>query len=108
MIIPCLNDPNKFQFGLLNRAAFDKATESLGLAPPELNHVWNLFESKMWTNEEIIQGISPSLPEVSDLFRLWDSTQLKHLTLTSVGLAIGHASLVRVGRFEADLSIWIQ
>lgn len=108
LVIPCLNDNSKLQFKALNRAAFIEVARPLGAADEVLNNVWNMFENTMWSNPEIVTNLSPRVPEIAELFRLWSSTPLKHMTLTSVGLAIGHANLVRVAGFSADLSIWIQ
>lgn len=41
------------------------------------------------------------------IFETWESSAIKNFTLTSVGIAIGHANIKRlVGEFS-DLSIWI-
>ena len=50
----------------------------------------------------------PSVPEIRRLDQLWHSTPLKNLSLTTVGIAIGHANLARLSGFKSDLSIWIQ
>jgi hypothetical protein len=44
---------------------------------------------------------------MSGLFETWSGSLMKNFTLTSVGIAIGHASIKRlIGEF-ANLSIWI-
>lgn len=108
LIIPCLNDSSKCQFRALSRSAFEQSTKSLDVAQDALINVWNLFEGTMWSNQEIIANVTRLVPEIAEMFRLWDSTPLKHLTLTSVGIAIAHANLVRTANFNADLSIWIK
>ncbi len=41
------------------------------------------------------------------LVHTWTNSKLKSLTLTSVGIAIGHANLRRVTGDHFDLRIWI-
>jgi hypothetical protein len=44
---------------------------------------------------------------MSGLFETWSGSLMKNFTLTSVGIAIGHANIKRlIGEF-ANLSIWI-
>jgi hypothetical protein len=44
---------------------------------------------------------------MENVFDTWSDSQMKNFTLTSVGIAIGHANIKRlVGEF-ANLSIWI-
>ena len=46
-------------------------------------------------------------PYMSGVFETWSESAMKNLTLTSVGIAIGHANIKRlVGEFS-NLSIWI-
>jgi hypothetical protein len=44
---------------------------------------------------------------MSDCFEIWFASPMKNLTLTSVGIAIGHANIKRFAGEFANLSIWI-
>lgn len=56
---------------------------------------------------EIRAELIAALPWMAQLFDLWDSTPIKNLTLTSVGIALAHANMKkRTGR-DFDLSIWL-
>jgi hypothetical protein len=46
-------------------------------------------------------------PYMASVFEIWSNSSMKSFTLTSVGIAIGHANVKRlVGEF-ANLSLWI-
>jgi hypothetical protein len=47
------------------------------------------------------------VPESAELFDVWDNPPLKNLTLTSVGLALGHGYWRRLTNTAAPLRIWI-
>jgi hypothetical protein len=110
LIIPCLNDNAQLQFNAINSDVFQEEVQKakLALSNAELNNLWNALQATMWSKEEMIQNLSPKVPCIEELFRLWETTPLNHLELTPVGIAIGHGNLVRLVKFEADLSIWIK
>jgi hypothetical protein len=56
----------------------------------------------------LIALLAPHVPDIEQLFDLWQNTPLKNLKLNSVGIAIGHANAVRVTGFNAPLSAWIK
>jgi len=45
---------------------------------------------------------------MKDLLDFWDNSSMKHLTLTSVGIAIATANLRRKTGISVDLDIWIK
>jgi hypothetical protein len=106
LIIPCLNDASKLQpaairFDVLKEMAADK----IELTEGELQNVWNLFEG---TITDIPGRVSSAVVEAPLLFDIWNNTRLKNLSLTSVGIAIGHANATKVVGFDAHLNIWIK
>jgi hypothetical protein len=107
LIIPCLNDASKLQpaairFDVLKEKA---AAQKVDLTEGELQNVWNLFEGTM---TDIPGRISSLVAEAPLLFDVWNNTQLKNLSLTSVGIAIGHANATQVIGLDAPLNIWIK
>jgi hypothetical protein len=60
------------------------------------------------TEEEICTTLCRMSPEISGLVLGWDSSTLKHLTLTSVGIAIAIANIRRKTGQEFDLGQWIK
>jgi hypothetical protein len=69
---------------------------------------WDRFSATLWTGDELAQRLAPHFPLVNELRQKWDqATPLSHLELTTVGFAIAHANLTRLGIISADLRIWI-
>lgn len=59
-------------------------------------------------NEAEIVHLVNHLPLSSQIMKSWNETSLKNMSLTSVGIAIGHTNLVRkIGSSFGDLGIWI-
>lgn len=105
-IIPCINDASKLQ---PNAIRFDVWKENVlpasELSEPELQNVWNCFES---TIPDVAKRTIETVPELAELFDIWKTTPLRQFTLTSVGIAIGHANAARVIGLKASLDIWIK
>jgi hypothetical protein len=107
-IVPCLQDASKLQPSAMRKSVFLELTGQAGLDSELTTNVWNAFEATVPPKTELIDLIRPHVPDIESLFTAWDETPMKHLKLTSVGLAIGHANAVRVTGFDAPLSIWIK
>lgn len=67
-----------------------------------------IFKSKRISNAEIKQRMLDLWPATTPLFDKWSSTQIRHMSLTSVGIAIQHANAARQFSSKFDLSIWIK
>ena len=66
-----------------------------------------LFKMNKMNENEIKDKIIELSPQMSNVFDVWENSPLKSFSLTSVGIAIGHANIKRlIGEFS-DLSIWI-
>lgn len=105
--IPCLNDPTKFQVRATNKEALEKLLSSSSIEQEDKNKIISLFDQGLMSDEEIINKCVSIRPYMEQVFSTWASSSMKNFTLTSVGIAIGHANIKRlVGEF-ANLSIWI-
>jgi len=105
--IPCLNDPSKLQVRANNRELLEQALESSELTADDRAKVIALFDLGKMNDAEIRAKCIEIRPYMSSVFDTWSESAMKNFTLTSVGIAIGHANIKRlVGEF-ADLSIWI-
>lgn len=105
--IPCLNDPTKLQVRANSKVLLEKNLKAASISSDDHQKIVALFDVAKMSDEEIKQKTVAIRPYMSDVFSAWASSQMKSLTLTSVGMAIGHANIKRlVGEF-ADLSIWI-
>lgn len=107
LFIKCLNDPLKIQVRANSHERLDEALETFAIHPEDRPKIKGLFDTGKMTNEEIKSKVISIRPYMAELFQVWSDSPMKNFTLTSVGIAIGHANVKRlVGEF-ANLSIWI-
>jgi hypothetical protein len=66
-----------------------------------------LFEIGKMDNAEIKDRCVSLRDYMAELFESWSDSNMQHLTLTSVGIAIGHANIKRIVGEFSNLSIWI-
>jgi hypothetical protein len=84
----------------------DHLAESANM-PEHSNLFRNLYGLGVMSDAEIREELLCRLPEAAELADVWDTSPLRHLTLTSVGVAIGHGYWRRTTSSAAPLSIWI-
>lgn len=105
--IPCLNDRSRIQVRANSKEMLEKMFESHNLPADDRAKILGLFDLSKMSDAEVKAKCIEIRPYMADLFETWSSSQMAHFTLTSVGIAIGHANIKRlVGEF-ANLSIWI-
>ncbi len=103
----CLNDDSKIQVRATNKDMLQKMFEAHSISDDDRSKIIALFDFGKMGDVEIkakcieIRGFMP------DVFDVWSGSFMKNFTLTSVGIAIGHANVKRlVGEFS-NLAIWI-
>jgi hypothetical protein len=105
--IPCLNDPKLLQVNSNSKEMLEKMFDSYDVSAEDRTKISVLFDFNKMSDAEIKAKCIEIRPFMSDVFDTWSGSQMAHFTLTSVGIAIGHANVKRlVGEF-ANLSIWI-
>jgi hypothetical protein len=105
--IPCLNDPSKIQIRANNQESLEKSFDQHEITPEDRTKITELFNMNKMSNSEIKDKCIEFRPYMTGLFEVWSGSAMNQFTLTSVGIAIGHANIKRlVGEF-ANLSIWI-
>lgn len=67
----------------------------------------SIYESHIKNNDEVKKKISDETDIGKELLDLWEKSNLKHLSLTSVGIAIGVSYFEQVTGEKIDLGIWI-
>ena len=103
----CLNDPSKLQVRENNKEALKNVLEEHKISAEDCAQIDALFDFGTMTDPEIKNKCIEIRPYMSNLFETWSDSDMRSFTLTSVGIAIGHANVKRlVGEFS-DLSIWI-
>ena len=103
----CLNDKNKFQVRATNKELLDKNLEHFSIQQEDRDKIIALFNHDKMNEIEIKEKCIEIRPYMKKVFETWSESSMSNFTLTSVGIAIGHANIKRlVGEF-ADLTIWI-
>lgn len=108
LIVSCINDPTKLQLSVLNKGDFDEREDVLKLPKNEQDNLWSIFDSTVWNGAAFLENVERVYPEIRKLNALWDDTALKNITLTTTGIALGHANASRIPGFAVDLGIWIK
>jgi hypothetical protein len=107
LVTACLRDPNKLQMNAIDRDALERKAKQVSAGPEVVDVVWNLNNSNLMTKDKVVEYLRQVHPCAEKLLQVWQDTPLKSLSLTSVGIAIGHANLRRTTGEQADISIWI-
>ena len=105
--IPCLNNPEKFQVRANNRETLEQNIDAAAISADDKAKMLALFDVEKMSHAEIRETCVKMRPYMEKVFDTWSDSPMKSFTLTSVGMAIGHANIKRlIGEF-ASLSIWI-
>ena len=105
--IPCLNNPTKLQVRANNKKALEALLEENAISPEDRQKITELFDLEKMSQAEIREKCITIRPYMESVFDTWADSPMKSFTLTSVGMAIGHANIKRlIGEF-ASLSVWI-
>ena len=73
----------------------------------DVDRLMNAQKSDLLGDAEVLQKLIDTRKGFEILADVWDNSSLKSMTLTSVGMAIGHANFQRLSGDQAPLSIWI-
>ena len=105
--MPCLNDGSKLQVRANSKELLDKAFEAHAITLEDRAKITALFDVGKMNESEIRDKCIAIRPYMAGVFEIWSDSAMQKFTLTSVGIAIGHANIKRlVGEF-ANLAIWI-
>jgi hypothetical protein len=66
-----------------------------------------LFSRPKFDTGRIREICTAAAPHFTQLFKIWDETEMKHFSVSNIGIAIGHANISRTEKFDA-LSTWIK
>ena len=106
-IRPSLRDPNLLQINATDEPTVRQNAIPLGIESSAIDKLIAVQKTHMMNDKEVKDYSISAHPCVRDLYDVWDNSHMKNLTLTSVGIAIGHANIRRLVGDEFDLSIWI-
>jgi hypothetical protein len=107
IFIRCINDSSRYQINAINEKAIRSECERFGVLEEDVKKVLDLYNESLMERDEVQKLIIKSRGFMRTVFDVWENSQMGHFTLTSVGIAIGHANVKKnVGKFT-DISIWI-
>ncbi len=105
--IPCLNDSAKLQVNANSKENLEKLLDAKGVSSEDRAKIIELFDLGKMSEPEIKEKLIAIRPYMAEVFEIWTNSPMQNFTLTSVGMAIGHANIKRlIGEF-ASLEIWI-
>lgn len=104
----CTCDPLKVQTKGLQKVDLEGVLDDIRVTGELKTKVLELFDRNPMPMDQVRESIVQLRPYMSDLIAAWDQSPMSSFSLTSVGMAIGHANVKRmVSDTFADLSIWI-
>ena len=106
-LIPALFDNSKIQIAAIDNGVLEEKASHFGWTNEQFNIAKRLLASNALDENEIDSLVSASNNACTKLKNLWDGTKLKNLSLTSVGMAVGHSYIVGSGNPVADLGAWL-
>lgn len=105
--VPCLNDPSKLQVNANSKENLVKYLDAEEVSTEDRAKILELFDLGKMSEPEIKEKLIAIRPYMAEVFEIWTNSPMRTFTLTSVGMAIGHANIKRlVGEF-ASLALWI-
>lgn len=106
VVIPLERDHARLRFNFIFEDLFDSWLADLGLEPFR-DEIKNLHDSSLMADNLICEELEAHLPELSTVRKVWDESSIRNLTLTTVGIAIGHAYWQRLTGNSSPLSAWL-
>lgn len=104
----CLHAPELFQFNAIDDETLNEVLASKALEPNQIANLRAIRNNNVMSDGEIKLYLLRTIPELEPLFKAFEHPGMGQLTLTSVGIAIGHANIRRRTGAHFDLSIWIK
>jgi len=106
LFVPCIRDTTRLQVAAI--AVDDVPALAVAAGVPEAeDQLRNLLNTSLLTPDEVRDEVTARVPELLSLFEAWNASPLPSMTLTTIGLAIGHAYWQRVTGARAELGIWL-
>lgn len=108
LFFPCIHDNEKLQVRALSEMVLNGRFKELGTSEEDKKRIIDLFKATTMNSQEVRKLVTDERDYVENLLDIWNNSSLGSFTLTSVGIAIGHANLKRVAGKFTDLKTWIE
>jgi hypothetical protein len=107
IFLTCVNDKTRRQVNGMSEEVIRSECKRLGVSEDDTGKVVGLHTETLMSADDVKNKIIDARPYMRRVFEMWAGSSMSHFTLTSVGIAIGHANVKKnVGEFT-DLGIWI-
>lgn len=108
LLIPCFHNPTLLQVAALDLDSIERVCDQVAVPPEHRPRIRAVQEAHLMSDDEITVYLKENVPGSGRLLDSWHNSALKNLTLTSVGIAIGHANIRRKTKRDVyNLDIWI-
>lgn len=105
--VACDHVPGRGRIKVLNESQLNELFEENAITDADRGVLRQVYADYQMSEIEIRTAVVERCPYMEELFDLWSPDPMGRFSLTSVGMAIGHANVQRVHGSFADLSIWI-
>ncbi len=107
ILLTCVNDNTRRQVNGMNEDVIRSECKRLAVSDDDTGKLIGLHNETLMSAEDIKNKVIDARPYMRRVFEIWTGSSMSRFTLTSVGIAIGHANVKKnVGEFT-DLAIWI-
>lgn len=108
LLIPCFHNNELWQFIATHDDKLEKFALDAGVTPEDVKRLKTLFNSNLMSEIEVKLYLTDLHPGMGKLFDFWDNSLMKHMSLTSVGIAIAIANIRKKIGDKIGLGIWIK
>jgi len=106
--VPCLHANDLSQVNAMDEDAIRNGAQFSLVGENGKNKLVSLLKDKAMSENEIEDYLKTNFKPMDNLLKIWNKTSMKNMSLSSVGIAIGHANSRRVTGDNSHLSIWIK
>jgi len=107
MFGPAIHNSANVQLPPMPKPTLEQALNAMGVPKTVQDELWQMQVDVAKPANEVADIWAARLPDFATLRDIWEHSQLQNAVLTSVGLAIGHATFQQVTGQQADLGIWL-
>lgn len=105
---PCLHNPTKVQINSISLDELNKILNSRNDIPDDDKiFLQEHFTQNLLTEDEIKNYILSNMPDCESLFKFWNESDIKYLSLTSVGIVLGANRCRQISGNYFKLDRWI-
>ena len=98
---------DKYFIRFKNKIEFEKYLKEKKIDEEIIKKLTSIYESHIKNNDEVKKKILDETEIGKELLDIWEKSALKHLSLTSVGIAIGASYFEQTTGAKIDIDIWI-